>query len=59
MSIKARLFIGMTVALGICALTYALWHWQSTDLSRLVCYVLIAVLASSLKVKLPGIDGTM
>jgi len=59
MSIKARLFIGMTVALGICALTYALWHWQSTDLSRLVCYVLIAVLASSLKVQLPGIDGTM
>jgi diguanylate cyclase (GGDEF)-like protein/putative nucleotidyltransferase with HDIG domain len=37
----------------------ALWHWQSTDLTRFACYLAVAVLASSLKVQLPGIDGTM
>jgi diguanylate cyclase (GGDEF)-like protein/putative nucleotidyltransferase with HDIG domain len=59
MSIRARLFIGATAALGMWALTHALWHWQSVDLTRFVCYLLVAVLASSLKVQLPGIDGTM
>jgi len=59
MSIRARLFIGATAALGMWALAHALWHWQSVDLARFVCYLLVAVLASSLKVQLPGIDGTM
>jgi diguanylate cyclase (GGDEF)-like protein/putative nucleotidyltransferase with HDIG domain len=40
-------------------LCFALWHWQSADLARFACYVLVAILASSLKVQLPGIDGTM
>src|ERR1700686_5305604 len=59
MSIRARLFIGATAALGMWALAHALLHWQSVDLTRFVCYLLVAVLASSLKVQLPGIDGTM
>jgi len=59
MSIRARLFIGATAALGAWALVHSLWHWQSVDLSRFVCYLLIAVIASSLKIQLPGIDGTM
>src|ERR1700676_4922415 len=59
MSIRARLFIGATAALGMWALAHALWHWQSVDLTRFVCYLLVAVLASSLKVQLPGLDGTM
>ena len=59
MSIRARLFIATTAALGMGALAYALLHWQSVDLARFFCYLLIAVLASSLKIQLPGIDGTM
>jgi hypothetical protein len=59
MSIRARLFIGATAALGVWALAHALWHWQSVDLTRFICYLLIAVLASSLKIQLPGLDGTM
>lgn len=59
MSIKARLFIGTTVTLGALALTYASLHWQTADLTRFICYLLVAVLASGLKVQLPGIDGTM
>jgi diguanylate cyclase (GGDEF)-like protein/putative nucleotidyltransferase with HDIG domain len=59
MSIRARLFIGATAALGMSVLAYALWHWQSVDLARFSCYLLVAVLASSLKIQLPGLDGTM
>ncbi len=59
MSTRARLFIGVTAALGVWALTHSLWHWQSLDLARFACYLLVAVLASSLKIQLPGIDGTM
>ena len=59
MSIRARLFIGATAALGMSALAHVLWHWQSVDLTRFFCYLLVAVLASSLKIQLPGIDGTM
>src|ERR1700722_5851633 len=59
MSIRARLFIGVTAGLGMWALVHALWHYQSTDVPRFVCYLLVAVLASSLKIRLPGIDGTM
>jgi diguanylate cyclase (GGDEF)-like protein/putative nucleotidyltransferase with HDIG domain len=59
MPIRARFFIGATAALGVGALAHALWHYQSTDLARFSCYLLVAVLASSLKIQLPGIDGTM
>ena len=40
-------------------LGFALWHWQSADLARFACYLVVAALASGLKVQLPGIDGTM
>jgi len=59
MSRRAILFIGATAALGISTLIYALWHWQSANLTQFICYVLIAALASRLKIQLPGIDATM
>jgi diguanylate cyclase (GGDEF)-like protein/putative nucleotidyltransferase with HDIG domain len=59
MSTGTKLFVGLSVSLGIVVLCSALWHWQSADLTRFACYLAVAVLASSLKVQLPGIDGTM
>jgi diguanylate cyclase (GGDEF)-like protein/putative nucleotidyltransferase with HDIG domain len=59
MSIRTKLFVGITVSLGMVVLCSALWHWQSADLARFACYLAVAVLASGLKVQLPGIDGTM
>jgi diguanylate cyclase (GGDEF)-like protein/putative nucleotidyltransferase with HDIG domain len=59
MSTATKLFVGITVSLGAVVLCSALWHWQSADPARFVCYLAVAVLASSLKVQLPGIDGTM
>jgi diguanylate cyclase (GGDEF)-like protein/putative nucleotidyltransferase with HDIG domain len=59
MSILAKLFIGATAALGMLALAFSIWHWQSLDLTRFICYLLVAVLASSLQIQLPGINGNM
>jgi diguanylate cyclase (GGDEF)-like protein/putative nucleotidyltransferase with HDIG domain len=59
MSTRTKLFVGITVSMGLLVLCSALWHWQSADLARFFCYLAVAVLASGLKVQLPGIDGTM
>ena len=58
-SIGARAFIAALTILGIACLVYAFAHWQCQDPVKFVCYVLAALLASSLKVSLPGIEGTL
>src|SRR5271169_6207199 len=58
-SIGARAFIyGMSEAACFCFFL-AFSHWQSTDPVKFVCYLIAALLASSLKVGLPGIEGTL
>jgi putative nucleotidyltransferase with HDIG domain len=58
-SIGARAFIaGMALAGAVC-LVLAFSHWQSSDPVKFVCYLIAALLASSLKVSLPGIEGTL
>ena len=59
MSTRTKVFVGITVSMGLLVLCSALGHWQSADLARFFCYLAVAVLASGLKVQLPGIDGTM
>src|SRR5579863_10785305 len=47
-------------ALGGCVgFALALSQWHSSDPLKFACYLLAALLASSLKVTLPGIDGTL
>ncbi len=58
-SISARAFIaGMALAAMAC-FVLAFSHWQSSDPIKFVCYLVAALLASSLKVSLPGIEGTL
>jgi diguanylate cyclase (GGDEF)-like protein/putative nucleotidyltransferase with HDIG domain len=59
LSIQTKAFVGVTSLLGAAVLVTAMLHWQSADLTRFVCYLAVAILASGLKVQLPGIDGTM
>ena len=59
LSIQTKAFVGITVSVGMVVLGFSLSHWQSQDLTRFACYLIVAVLASGLKVQLPGIDGTM
>jgi len=59
LSIQTKAFVGATALIGVVVLTSSLLHWESQDPMRFVCYLVVAILASSLKVQLPGIDGTM
>ena len=59
MPLRARLFIGLTSCLGVMLFSHSMWQWHCDDLPRFACYLAVALVASGLKVQLPGIDGTM
>jgi signal transduction histidine kinase len=59
MSLTARLYIGVVLALGAVALAHGLYLWVPHDLLRFSCYLVLAIPASCLKVTLPKITGTM
>ena len=51
--------VGAIVALGTAVLAVGAMHPSSHQPMKFLCYLLVAVLASRLKVNLPGITGTM
>ena len=59
MTLSARLYISVVVALGSCALAIGALHPTSHQPVKFLCYLVVAVGASRLKVNLPGITGTM
>lgn len=58
-SAGARAFIVAMALAGSSCLVYAFAHWHSSDPVKFTCYLIAGLLASSLKVSLPGIEGTM
>src|SRR5690242_16446552 len=59
LSRTAKAFIGGIVAAGFCFIGGSIFLFDSHAPLRFACYLLIAVLASCLKVSLPGVTGTM
>jgi diguanylate cyclase (GGDEF)-like protein/putative nucleotidyltransferase with HDIG domain len=59
LSVPAKLFIGLVVAAGLGMLIYGGIHQSSRNIAEFICYLGIAILASRLKVNLPGITGTL
>src|ERR1700758_4422574 len=59
MTAGAKVFISLVVIAGTGALLYGAINPSSRNISKFVCYLLVALLASRLKVNLPGITGTM
>jgi diguanylate cyclase (GGDEF)-like protein/putative nucleotidyltransferase with HDIG domain len=53
------MFIGFVVILGTGVLVFGAVHQSSRNISEFICYLGIAILASRMKVNLPGITGTM
>jgi diguanylate cyclase (GGDEF)-like protein/putative nucleotidyltransferase with HDIG domain len=56
---RAIAYVLLTAALGSWVLGTALFHWRSDSLLQFWCYLAIAMFASTLKVRLPGIESTM
>jgi diguanylate cyclase (GGDEF)-like protein/putative nucleotidyltransferase with HDIG domain len=59
LSIPAKLFISLVVLAGLATLVYGGVHQSSKNIAEFICYLGIAILASRLKVNLPGITGTL
>jgi len=55
----AKTFIGLIVVIGTATLVYGAIHQSSKNIAEFICYLGIAILASRLKVNLPGITGTL
>ncbi|HKR85964.1 MAG TPA: hypothetical protein VJS37_17525, partial [Terriglobales bacterium] len=59
MTVRARTFICVVDLAGACVLLWGALHWSSHQPLRFLAYVAVALLVSRLKVRLPGITGTM
>lgn len=59
MTLQARVFIAIVSCAGVCVLLWGALHWTSHEPAKFLIYLLVALLASRLKVHLPGITGTM
>lgn len=59
MNLKVKAFVGSMAAIGFVVIAYALVNWHTTDLGQFLCLLAISLVASTLKVSLPGINGTM
>src|SRR6202011_4949971 len=55
----ARVFIALMALAALGCIALALTHWQSSDPVKFAGYLGAALLASSLKVSLPSIEGTL
>ena len=57
--LRAKLYVALTAAFGLASVVWQSYLWESGGTFRFFCYWAIAVLASRLKVSLPGVTGTM
>src|SRR5271157_4152138 len=58
-STGARVFIAGMALAACLSFGFAFSHWQSSDPVKFISYLTLALLCSSLKVTLPGLDATL
>ena len=59
MSLKTKIFISLVTAVGWVELTRNLLAWQAADMTGFFVYFATALLLSGLKLRLPGVTGTI
>ena len=59
MPVRAQVFVGFVIAAGMVPLLQASIHQSSKNIAEFICYLGISILASRLRVTLPGITGTL
>ena len=55
----ARIYVIGVVTAGVILTVAAVFRWESTDLARFISYLTLAVVASTLKIRLPLLRQTM
>jgi diguanylate cyclase (GGDEF)-like protein/putative nucleotidyltransferase with HDIG domain len=56
---RAIAFVAVSAACGAAVLAQSFLHWRPENLLKFACYFVIAMLAATMKVRLPGIESTM
>ena len=59
MPVRARIYVALVAFLGLWASVAGISSWQTSNTIQFASYLIIAALASGLKVNLPAITGTM
>lgn len=59
MPFRVKTFVAITCVIGAATFGAAMLHFEFTDGAKFLCYLCIAILASTLKVRLPGMESTM
>jgi hypothetical protein len=57
MPVKAKLFIALAIIPGLVMLSLGVSHWESADPGRFTVYLVLGLIASTLKVRLPRVAG--
>ena len=57
--VGAKIFVGLVILAGTASLLQGAIHPSSKNIAEFICYLGIAILASRLRVTLPGITGTL
>jgi hypothetical protein len=56
---SAKVFVGLVAICALALMGFGLARWESVDLVRFACFVLLTMAASRMKVSLPGLNGNM
>ncbi len=58
--IAGQIYIGLVIAAGVAILSGSIMRWEHpSSLPKFVCYLAVAAAVSALKVRLPGVTGTL
>ncbi len=55
----ARIYIALTVAVGVAVLGVNLANWESPDLLKFGSFLMVALCSSGMRISVPGITGTL
>jgi hypothetical protein len=56
---SAKVFVGLVAICALGFMGFGFARWESVDLVRFACFVLLSAAASRLKISLPGLNGNM
>jgi hypothetical protein len=56
---SAKMFVGLVAVCALAFLVSGLMRWESVNLVRFACFVILTMAASRMKVSLPGLNGNM
>jgi hypothetical protein len=56
---SAKMFVGLVAVCALAFLVSGLMRWESVNLVRFACFMVLTMAASRMKVSLPGLNGNM